>query len=345
MQRTSEMSVPDLAESAQHRFLRLSLKLLRLSIGLILLYLAMRDVQLRTVWLALQQAHPGWLAIVLVTILATLAFKTWRWALLLRPVVPEIRLTHILGALLVGQAANILLPLRSGDLVRSWMGSANEPARLPAVITGLVIEKGLDALMLALAMALVVPTLPADVIPSEQMRRLLGLGLFALAAALLALVASPRVWPQVRRPLKALGSPLGQRALRLGDRFASGMAQLRGSGRFGTVLALTLLSWVAMYATNQSLAHALDLGAAPMAGLLVLVLVFLAIIPRLMPGQVGPFYFFARLGLEQFGVDPAASTGYAVLLHALFLLPPLVGAGIYLLSSRNRIVHESARSP
>ena len=52
MQRISEMSAPDLAESAQHRFLRLSLKLLRQTVGLILLYLAIRDVQVRTVWLA-----------------------------------------------------------------------------------------------------------------------------------------------------------------------------------------------------------------------------------------------------------------------------------------------------
>ncbi len=116
MQRTSEMSAPDLAESAQHKFLRLALRLLRLSVGLILLYLAMREAKVRLVWSALQQVHPGWLAIVLATILATLAFKTWRWALLLRPVVPEIGLTDILGALLVGQAANILLPLRSWDL-------------------------------------------------------------------------------------------------------------------------------------------------------------------------------------------------------------------------------------
>ncbi len=128
----------------------------------------------------------------------------------------------------------------------------------------------------------------------------------------------------------------------MGDRFVAGLEQLRRGGGFGLVILLTLVSWIMMYATNMATLYSLGLSVPPQAGLLVLVLVFIGILPRLMPGQVGPFYFFARLALEQFGVDPATSTAYAVLLHAFFVLPPLVGAGIYLLTSRNRAVPEPA---
>jgi hypothetical protein len=67
--------------------------------------------------------------------------------------------------------------------------------------------------------------------------------------------------------------------------------------------------------------------------------------PGLMPGQVGPIYFFARLGLEQFGVRPAEGVAYAALLHAAIVLPPTVGAAIYLLAGRWRVVRGLRREP
>lgn len=311
-------------------------KLLRLGIGLALLGLAIRDVDFAAFLNAIQQVSLGWMTVVLLTILVTLVLKTWRWGLLLRPVVPELSSGNILGALLVGQAANILLPLRSGDLIRSLMASVDDAARLPAVITGLIIEKGLDALMLVLAMALTLPVLPDEVSLSSDGRRLLGLGLGALTVALLAIMLSRRVWHWMRRPLRPLPGWVAQKTLSLGDRFVEGMTQLRLGGQFGMVMILTLLSWVAMFLTNLTMAYSLRLAVPPAAGLLVMVLVFLGIIPRLMPGQVGPFYFFARLALAQFGVESAASTAYAVVLHAAFMIPPLVGAGLYLMVTKRR---------
>ena len=127
------------------------------------------------------------------------------------------------------------------------------------------------------------------------------------------------------------------RIITFGDRFAEGMELLRRGGRIGSVLGLTLLIWAIMFLTNLTLALGLDLEVPAAAGLLVLVLVYLGVIPGLMPGQVGPFYFFARYSLEQFGVDTAASMVFAVLLHAVVVLTPMLGAGAYLVVSRKGI--------
>lgn len=312
-------------------WVRQAARILRPALGLALLALALRDVDFALLAANMRRLHLGWLLVVLLTILATLALKTWRWALLLRPVAPQLGTGRVLGALLIGQAANILLPLRSGDLIRSLAVCSDEAGRLPAVITGLVIEKGLDALMLVLAMTLALPFLPASAALTTNVRSLLGLALTALAMAMLAIVLSPRIWTWIRRPLAGIPWGIAANGISLGDRFVQGMSQLRQVGPFPMIMALTMLSWVAMFLTNLTLAYALRLSVPPAAGLLVLVLVFLAIIPRLMPGQVGPFYFFARLALAQFGVPVETSTAYAIVLHALFMLPPLVGAGLYLL--------------
>ncbi len=181
------------------------------------------------------------------------------------------------------------------------------------------------------------PLLPPGVTLSTDARGLLGLGLTALALAGLGVGFTPPLWRLVRRPFEGRPLLVLSGFLGLGDRFVEGLARLRRLGGMPAVLLLTLASWVSMYSTNLTLAYALGIEVPPSAGLLVTVLVFLAIIPRLMPGQVGPFYFFARLALEQFSVAPEKTVAYAVFLHALFMLPPLVGAGLYLLVGARRL--------
>lgn len=307
---------------------------LKFLLGIALLYLALRDVHIKVFLEAIRNLDRGWLGIVISLILAGLILKTWRWALLLSPVVPGTAFRDVLGVLLVGQAGNILLPLRGGDVVRTWLGSASDAGRVPSVATTVMIEKGLDALALAMAMALAFPLLPSDLGLGAEARGLLGFGLGALAAAIFAVLVSPYLWLRIREFLGHLPDAISKQFLQIGDRFAQGMAELRKSRVFLMIGALTILSWITTYGTNQALIYGFGLNLPFSAGLLVLVLVFLGIIPGLMPGQLGPFYFFARLALSQFGVGSSVSTAYAVVLHAFFLVPPLVGAGVYLLLSR-----------
>jgi uncharacterized membrane protein YbhN (UPF0104 family) len=64
---------------------------------------------------------------------------------------------------------------------------------------------------------------------------------------------------------------------------------------------------------------------------LVLVLVYIGLIPALMPGNLGPFYFFASFALLPFGTDRDQAVTYAVILHAIVTLPALLAGGIGLL--------------
>jgi hypothetical protein len=99
-------------------------------------------------------------------------------------------------------------------------------------------------------------------------------------------------------------------------------------------LALTGLVWLVMLATNLLVLRSLGLDADARAGGLVLALVYLGVAPALMPGNFGPFYFFAMLGLTPFGIPEAERGAFAVLLHALVTLPPLVLAGGFVAASR-----------
>ena len=89
-----------------------------------------------------------------------------------------------------------------------------------------------------------------------------------------------------------------------------------------------------MCSTNLFLMQAIHLPVDLGAGLLVLVMVYLGLLPALIPGNVGPFYFFASTAMAVYYVPLQERVAFAVLLHAIVTLPPLLMAAIYLLFSR-----------
>ena len=306
---------------------------IRSILGFALLVLALRQVDLRDLAAALHRVDSGWLLVALMTILLGIGLKALRWGLLLRPVYPEMSAWDVLGALLIGQAANIVLPLRGGEVVRAAAVAPPSDGRSGAVLIGIGMEKAFDLLALAATAGLVLPLLPAGA-PSSIWVRPLAAGLVLLGAALAAGLFWQRAWARLRPLLD--GRPAGIRDRLQGwiDRLSSGLERLAQSGKLPRVLALTAVIWMVMLATNLALLRALQMRVSTGAAALVLVAVHLGLMPALMPGNVGPFYLAVELGLSPFAYGLERAALYAILLHALVTLPPLAGAGLYLAAGR-----------
>jgi uncharacterized membrane protein YbhN (UPF0104 family) len=116
-----------------------------------------------------------------------------------------------------------------------------------------------------------------------------------------------------------------------GEQIVAGLIELKKPHILLIAFPLTLLSWLVMLSTNLALMQTLGFVAPFSASLVVLVLVHLGQIPKLMPGNVGPFYFFSMLALAPYGLATGHATAFTVLLHAIVNIPPLIGAGLYLL--------------
>ena len=113
---------------------------------------------------------------------------------------------------------------------------------------------------------------------------------------------------------------------------------LRNPRQVLPAILLTILIWGVMWMTNLLLFKSLSLPVNATAAGLVLTLVYAGLLPALMPGNIGPFYFFARLALLPFGIIPDQAFVFAVVLHAIVTLPPLLGGVIGLLLRPNRQV-------
>ncbi|MCX6071633.1 MAG: lysylphosphatidylglycerol synthase transmembrane domain-containing protein [Chloroflexi bacterium] len=282
----------------------------------------------------LAAAKPGWLALALLAVLVGLALRILRWRVLLTQGAERPALPAVSEAYLAGQAANIVMPFRSGEVIRLGLLAGQGGVGLAPAGISIVMEKSLDLLALAGLALLLLPSLPAsvtDVVPGWLFPAA-GVTVFLLA---LGLLACPWLIERIRSARPGARGWGGQ-LIRVLDEAAAAVNAMRRPSIVIPAVTLTLLAWGVMIATNALLFRALDLPLGATAAGLVMLLVMIGLLPALMPGNIGPFYFFARLALLPFQVDPQLAIAFSILLHLLVTLPPLLGGGLMLLTYRRR---------
>ena len=99
----------------------------------------------REIWLALQDAHLGYLVLSTVGILSFMAIRAVRWRFMLNNTVPWGQVFHIQN---IGYMLTYLLPFRLGDLARAVLIGNVPPVTLPQGLSTMVVERVLDLLFI-----------------------------------------------------------------------------------------------------------------------------------------------------------------------------------------------------
>lgn len=239
--------------------------------------------------------------------------------------------------LLIGQMANSFLP-RLGDGLRAVLLGPRASGGTPAVLGTLVVEKALDGVLglcLLLVLALWTP------LPTWLRAPMLALAL--LTAVLLAflivaslLLTAPHPSPQsTATGEEPIPSPLGERVSERGDllprrlrrlveAFALGIGLLHTPANAALALGLSALIWLLAGLTNVVALQAFHIDAPAWAPWLVVVTVYVATFLPTVPGQLGVFEYGAVLALSAAAVAPEPALAFALILHLLVQLPPLV---------------------
>ena len=238
----------------------------------------------------------------------------------------------MLEAYFAGQSANIILPTRGGELVRLGMLSTQVPTRTPEVAATIALEKYLDLIALAFTAVGVAAYMPVE--KALWVREWL-LPLSGVASVILVLVVllGPPLWKGLQPKLTNQTPGWLVRAVGLLDRLIQGSLWMRDARRLFPMLLITGLIWLIMWATNLLLSLSFGMRLPMVAGGLVLVFIYLGLLPALMPGNIGPFYFAVQLATKPFGLAGENALAYAMLLHAIVTLPPLLAGGSLLLFS------------
>ena len=299
---------------------------LRLALGLALLVVSLWKVDWGRLVDHLAHARREWLVVALLSVLASSFMKIlrWRWLLLGLGIQRQPGLLRLGGAFFIGQAVNIVFPVRAGELARVGWLSVDD--RQDAFLTAfsVLLEKYYDLVILLGLVTWLGPALPVEALATSR-NWLIPLCGGATVGLVAGLWVAPYLWSRISQRWPRRWAGLAERM----EGWVRGLRLLRSTGMALTLMAFSVLLWGVMLTTNLFVLRALSLPVDFRAGGLVLVLAYLGLAPALMPGNVGPFYYFAMLALAPFGIGASERAAFAVLLHAIVVLPPLLLGGIF----------------
>ena len=174
-------------------------------------------------------------------------------------------------------------------------------------------------------------------LPSEGSNltlKLISLTIFgSLAILILIILLGPKYWQMIRQRIAGTSNRMLQKGIKLVDRLVETSMWLRDYRKLTRLILLTIIIWITMWSTNIFLFLSLHLPVNALAGCMVLVFGYFQVLPIGTPGNIGTGYFFTELALKPFLVPIESAATYAIVLHALVTLPPLLISPLYLLVS------------
>jgi len=312
-----------------------------IAISALALYIVLRDVEWDEVLNRIEEANDWLLALAVAMMLATMVIRAVRWRIVLRVAV-HLRLWHLYGSLNVMYFLNNLLPLQVGDLARAYLLSELDHLSMTRTLSTQVVERVLDVLTL-LAILLVL-ALFIDVPASVRAPSIALAAIFGTIAATLLVVASrrERALSITDRLLGIAPAPSRPKLRAMAASAVDGLSALSDRGTFAVLLGYTLVLWlsVGLVVYVCILAFDLPLGYGP-ALFLVVATTFGFFVPST-PGSFGVYHAIVIAVLTNiFDIDRNAAVSFALIVHLVFYLPPMVIGPIFLWVERDLWRHST----
>jgi uncharacterized protein (TIRG00374 family) len=329
-------------ESRVHHHLRSSLRLVAgIGFSAFLLYLALIGVDWNRVLSGLRSAQYGYLLPILLISFLTLYLRAVRWQFFLHPL-GRMHFQNLLSSTCIGFMANMLLPLRIGELIRPFLLSRKERVEVTTTLATIVTERVFDLISLLGFFMVLLFFLP---LPKQVQHS--GLIVSMGAMILLAALICSHLWKQnifewLDRPFfQKKKSVAGMRRQFL--LFMTGLEILSNTSDMLKAFAYSLLLWLSIGLIYSFGLHLMGLDVPFLSGgMAISVIVALAVSLPSTPGYVGAFEFGCKVGLLIFGIRETEAFSYSIILH-LSQFTVTVAAGLFFLVRENLTLSELRR--
>ncbi len=278
-------------------------------------------------------------------------FRAARWQYLLIPI-KRIPVGRLYSVVVIGYTANNLLPMRLGELVRSYHLAHRENLSTSSALATIAVERVYDGITLLAFAALSAPLLLllGEFDGSASMSRATGIVImvvvisaFAILLALFTLLASsPAFAARLERWLDIV--PAGPRPKVVGmfRTFVSGLAILNSPGKHCGLFLWSMPVWLLEGSMYFMLAYSFGIddhfdsvGALVLMALLLTATSNLATSVPSAIGGIGPFEIVAQQTLVALGVGATVAGAYSGFIHLVALWLPVNIVGLILLWKGN----------
>jgi glycosyltransferase 2 family protein len=307
-------------------------------------------IHLPALWAAMQSIN--W-SMVGLSILADIVSYIWqgvRWQVLLKPV-GDLTVLQTTKAVFAGLFANIVLPMRLGELVRTYLISQWLKVDFHVVLPSLFIERFIDGLMLAAAVWLVIILVP---LPPYLMKTTEILGVVVIISTIFFLYAVmrkdfandgfSRKSIQRSKPVRLVFTFFRQIIQGVHEIGTSRYFFMAFTGSLFYVLFQIISFWLLILSLNIHVS--IWIGSA------VFLIVYLGTAVPNTPSNMGTFQFLSVAGLTLFGVDKTIATGFSLFAFVIVTVPiwilglfAISRSGMTMVSIKNEIYRIKELSP
>jgi glycosyltransferase 2 family protein len=273
-------------------------------------------------------AHLDWGLVVLAIAIDNVnyALQGIRWALLLRPL-GRTPLTRAIQAIYVGLFGNEVFPLRFGELMRAQLMARWCGTKLPEIVPSIVMERLFEGIWLGLGIVLAVVFLPLP--PLLRTSAHVFVNIMAVLTAVFLFATFRRRGHPAGDPDLTATAPtrtLLNRIRMVVVTLDEGLHRIGVSRASITAFAVTLAALSAQAVALWLVVLAYGLNLSIWQATVVLIIVRIGSVVPNAPANIGPYQFFAALGIELFGIDRPAANGFALVLFVV-LSGPIWGLG------------------
>ncbi len=305
---------------SRRRGRRALLLALGIAVSATFVWLSFRKVELGDVGEEIGRVSVGILAIALVPKLGTFLLAAARSRLLFAPLA-DVSYGRLVKSVLAAFAVNNVVPFRAGELAR--VGYLAHYAKVPAstCLAIIAVERLVDALCLLAMFLCLLPAIATD-LPMNASFYVLGVGLLGAVGGAWWVSRHPggfvKLCAWCTRPFgKAVSAFIERKA----ETFAEGLAALKSGRAVVGVIAVTVAFWLVAAGTIRVYLWAFDLSVPWYAPLLILAFLAFGLAVPSTPGHIGTYHFFVISALTTMGIEGAQATSYAVVAHAMAVLP------------------------
>jgi len=303
---------------------------LGICVSALCLYLAARGLDLASLLQALQRVNYWLLVPALGLVVLGLWLRAVRWRLLLQSSGGP-KLARLYNLTSIGYLFNSVLPLRAGDLLRSYLLAELEKLDVARVLSTVLLERIADILIILFLLLILIPFV---VLPDALVGPVIGIAVVAILAAILLGWVAARgqrslQWAEgLLRRCALLNRPWLRRSL------AAALEGVSALGSWGRALRLgvwSLAIWLVATLQLYVVMWAAGLRLPWTAALAVICFTSLGMTVPSSPGYVGVYEYLTVLALGLFNLSRESALGYALLAHAVgyvgFVVPGVIAVG------------------
>lgn len=293
-------------------------------------------------------------------------FRTMRWGYLLSPLMGKSR-RSLFKVVVVGYMANNLIPVRIGELVRSYYLARREKVSTAGALGTVAVERAADVITLFVFLAISFYFLPitgvikdlVDVIPggytvliTVSLAPVIGL---AIVISLLMVVSKDKAMYFIGWGIRVFPASVRSKLTGLIENLIDGFTVINSFKALGVTLVYSLPVWILEGSMYYLIAMGFDLRPYFDSHLefIAAILMFTSIanLAGVLPssaGSWGPFDFFGAAALIALGLPGTIASGFALTVHVVLWVPVTVmGIGILIMegTSLSRLVNGLRNEP